>query len=204
MPPPQRLLSTRLRGFVCKSCLSKLQPPQRQYLPLLARTFASDNKLKKRKQALDIPVTVRYFEQTEDGVRTELKDEDDDDEVYTETVMQQLKEIEEETGRTMYELNDEDLQRILQATMPKLEPENTEGLLLNPFMGPGDPAEIEKKALASAAAHAEIQAKINFINSFDLENLSQEDRIRLRERLLKSQNKGMAARNMLLLLLTKL
>ncbi|KUJ24049.1 uncharacterized protein LY89DRAFT_712987 [Mollisia scopiformis] len=184
MPPPQHLLSPRLRGFVCKSCLSKLRAPRRQQLPWVTRTYASDDKPKRRKGAWDLPHgTVRYFEQTRDGVRTELKDEEDDDDAeFTESVKEQLRQLEERTGKTMYDLDEQDLQDILHGTLANTQEED-------PLKGFPDPAEIEKDLTAMAAHNQDIQAQMDLINSFDLENLSEEDRVRLREGLLGSVKK---------------
>lgn len=192
MPPPQHFLSNRLRGYVCKSCLSKLRAPWRQQLPWTLRTFATDDRPKKGKGAWDLPHgTVRYFEQTPDGVRTEIKDNEDD--AFTESLRKHLQILEERTGKGVNDLEEEDLQNLLRATLVDAQGEDALGELFgDPSLDPQAQAELKKALEAMTAQDEEMKSQIEFINSFDLNNLSDQDRSRLREELLKSVKKGMA------------
>lgn len=197
MPPSQRLLSTRIRGFVCKSCLSKLHAPRRQQLPWAIRTFASDDK--PRKGVWDLPHgSVRYFEQTPDGARTEIKDEEDDE--YTESVRKRLRELQERTGKTVDDLDDQDLQELLRGTLADTQGEDAVRTLFEDDPSQ-DPAEVENILKEMAAHDQELQAGIDLIKSYDLENLSDEDRVRLREAVLASVKNGMKKRYIALKLL---
>ncbi|KAH6666637.1 hypothetical protein B0J14DRAFT_196294 [Halenospora varia] len=89
MPPPQPFLASRIGGFVCKSCLSKLRNPRPQRGAWLSRSLASDQRppsrpnRSKKSLASSSPqpepdVTVRFFEQTKDGERKEILDKDEE------------------------------------------------------------------------------------------------------------------------------
>lgn len=190
MPPPQRLLSIRIRGFVCKSCLSKLQIPRRQQIPWIGRRFASDNRPRRPEGAYDLPNgTVRYFEQTPDGVRTEIDDEEDA--AFMESVRKQLKDIENETGRTMDDLEDEDLEKILQNSSLGLEEEDLDDIFEDGSSSLREASELEDALDSMASKNEEMQAQIDLVESIDLDNISEKDRLKLRETLLKSVERGM-------------
>ncbi|KAE8447606.1 hypothetical protein EG329_010577 [Mollisiaceae sp. DMI_Dod_QoI] len=192
MPPPQHLLSNRLRGFVCKSCLSKLQAPQRQQISWTARRFASDDRPRRKKGVWDVPQgTIRYFEQTPDGVRTEIQDDEDD--AFTESVRKQLKELENQTGRTIDDLDEEDIQRILRGLSSESKGGDTLGMLFKDdsldSQDSQDQFEFEKAFETMATQDQEIKAQMDLVDSVDVDNLSAEDRVRLREALLGSVKK---------------
>lgn len=77
MPPTQNLLGYTIRGFVCKTCLSKLRQPLHQKTPQLKRTLASKNRAPKPsrpsafKQAKE-ELSIRYYEETPNGRREEV------------------------------------------------------------------------------------------------------------------------------------
>ncbi|KAL3423542.1 pentatricopeptide repeat domain-containing protein [Phlyctema vagabunda] len=80
MPRPQPVLASKIRGFVCRSCLAKLQA--KPSTPWLARSFANQNSSKAKetqpeKKAPSEP-TFRFFQQTPDGRRIEIQDDEDD------------------------------------------------------------------------------------------------------------------------------
>ena len=89
MPPPQRLLGPRIQGFICRSCLSKLQSPRNQRPPWLSRSTASENGPLKNKQpkskkgshdksAKESEPVIRVWDETPDGVRIERGNEPGD------------------------------------------------------------------------------------------------------------------------------
>jgi hypothetical protein len=104
MPPPQRLLASRLRGFVCRLCLSKLQVPVGQRQPWLSRNIANDNGPPKSKGEspwftyLPEPL-AKYFERDPGG-----DTEPPDDEAFMESLEQSIRDLEEATGRSRQEL----------------------------------------------------------------------------------------------------
>lgn len=187
MPPPQHLLSTRLRGFVCKSCLSKLRAPRGHQIPWTARTFASDDK-PRRKGGWDLPHgTVRYFEQTPDGVRTEIKDDDDD--VSMDRLREKLKEIEERTGKTADDLDAQDLDEILQ----EISPGGDEGALdryLERVLLEQDPTGFEDGSGPMSKEEERIQNQLELINAIDVDNISDKDREILKGMLPQVVQKG--------------
>lgn len=192
MPPPQHLLSTRLRGFVCKSCLSKLRAPRGQQILWTARTFASDDRPRRKKGGLDLPHgTVRYFEQTPDGVRTEIKDDDDD--LSMDRIRDKLREIEEKTGKTADDLDAQDLDDILQEISPGGEEDALDGYLEKVLSEGQDSAEFEDSSEIMSKEEERIQNQLELINSIDVDNISDEDRAMLKGMLLEVAQKGMIA-----------
>ncbi|KAH6709637.1 hypothetical protein BKA61DRAFT_738629 [Leptodontidium sp. MPI-SDFR-AT-0119] len=193
MPPPQHLLASKLRGFVCRSCLSKLQPAQRQRIQWVSRSLTTDN-VHSRQKGVTYPASifeetqgegiaedeaefdeesiiqtlgeelrarrkdaaehatpggvpksaVRYFEETPDGVRKEVKDD-----------------IEEENTLDALERDIEDLK-------------SGTGGLREKLIGDG-----------SSPLADELRAQILEIERVDLENLSETDRQRLRKIVLR-------------------
>ncbi|CZR50526.1 uncharacterized protein PAC_00399 [Phialocephala subalpina] len=185
MPPPQHLLSTRLRGFVCKSCLSKLRAPRGQRIPWTSRTFASDDRPRRKKGGLDLPHgTIRYFEQTPDGVRTEIKDGDDDGAM--DKLREKLKEIEERTGKTADDLDAQDLDDILQEISPGEEGDALfDRYLENALSNEQGSAELGDDSETMSEEEQRMQNQLELINSLDVDNLSDEDRLMLRKMLLE-------------------
>jgi hypothetical protein len=109
MPPPQNLLAFRLRGYVCRSCLLKIQSPQKQKVPWLSRSVTSSHhtsksKSKQKPSALSNSSSneaskFKVFEEAPDGTRTEVETEDD---TYDETLLAALDStIEELDARSL-------------------------------------------------------------------------------------------------------
>lgn len=188
MTAPQRLLSSRIRGFVCKSCLSRLQASRQPRLPVAARGFASTPQ--SRKGIWDTPLgTVRYFDQDENGVRTEITEEDDE---LVDTLRTKLQKIEETTGKTMDDLDEDDLQNLLKEISAESKgATDPDGFLEGGLPDTKDDTEAEQALDVMTKQHTEVQSRLDFINSFDLENLSDDDRDTLRAGLLGSPNEGM-------------
>ncbi|KAF4625211.1 hypothetical protein G7Y89_g12958 [Cudoniella acicularis] len=109
MPPPQPFLAYRLGGFVCKSCLSKIRTLQRRPLPWLARSITNNQGPKPPKRGTSPPsqhgATVRYFEETPDGDRRELIDEDLD--AYIESMGPGFKEFEAHQRNILHSTKDD-------------------------------------------------------------------------------------------------
>lgn len=92
MPPPHHIISPSLRGFVCRSCLSKLYISQRRppWLTRSLRTVTAPPRTKKHKQDNSHPreriesrgpieSSIRYFDETPDGDRREVSNEKDEE-----------------------------------------------------------------------------------------------------------------------------
>jgi hypothetical protein len=112
MPPSQSttILSSRLRGFVCRSCFLSLQKPQRplpQWLSRTAHHGAKKARVPKHKGNKQIPSSkpsdpepvIRHFEQTPDGRRVELPDKDPAAESLQETIGSIIGNLDEELDR---------------------------------------------------------------------------------------------------------
>ena len=114
MPPSQPTSISRIRGYVCKSCLLRLERPLRRPPPWLSRTFTSDDgtpKSRLSKVNKSIPRRheirnddIRYFEETPDGERREVEDEDADEELLRETVEATLRNFDDVMGQKSKEL----------------------------------------------------------------------------------------------------
>jgi hypothetical protein len=164
MPPSQPFVTSRIRGFVCGSCLSQLRKPRRPRTPWLVRNVASGRPSRitapkgKKKNADPI---IRYFDQTPDGIRRELE-EDTEEQAMLKDVEEQIRMFEE----------------------PHLEQEEF------------DPESLVQQGLkeydiseSMKASMEEIKAQME--NVSDLENLSEEERTKLRSRLLNLDTEGM-------------
>jgi len=114
MPPSQPIFASRIRGYVCKSCLLRLQKPLRRQPPWLSRSFTSDNAASKprlSKANKTIPqghethdAEIRYFEETPDGDRREVGAEDAEEELLRETVEATLRNFDDVMGKKSKEL----------------------------------------------------------------------------------------------------
>lgn len=87
MPPPQPVLASRFPGFVCRSCLSKSKGQRATpWLPRNVTSKASPSKTENDREkktisnlsALPPPQqpSFRFFEETPDGTRREVKGDD--------------------------------------------------------------------------------------------------------------------------------
>ncbi len=188
MPPPQHLLASRIRGFVCKSCLQKLQAPQRQRLLWASRNISTSvARLKGANKDID----VKIWDEARDGSRTELNDAVEDmqeiGKEYGISVEQTIRELERESGKTMDDLVDEDegdLQDAMNNRMQKLWKEKDISADL-----PSDP---ELDMLAESTAR--VQHQLELIRKFsggNIHTMSEENKVRLREALLAPVKKNM-------------
>lgn len=122
MPPPHKLLTSSIRGFVCNSCRAKLQIPLRA--PPLSRNLTAQSSLlqsegRKHKQSPpksqadqsqtaqtaqeELPV-VRWFDETPDGVRTEAKEDPEEAELI-ESLQDAVKHLKEDIGGVAEEVD---------------------------------------------------------------------------------------------------
>ncbi|PBP26948.1 pentatricopeptide repeat protein [Diplocarpon rosae] len=220
MPPPQHVLAFNIRGFVCRSCISKPPISPRQRSRFKPRNFAtgpiptrqrrasekSKPAIREKKEKIDdealdseddldeatildaleaevrerrkdlaeygpsrqggVPKnTVKYFEETLDGTRTE--DEDDfDDEANLEALETEIRDLKED-------INDE-----------------TGGFLKS--------LHAKRYGKGSEAANPladSIRAQLAELKKYDLKNLSDDDRLRLREVFLKDRKQDMSSTN---------
>jgi hypothetical protein len=179
MPPSQRLLAPRIQGFVCRSCLSKLQSPRYQRPPWLSRSVASETghrakEPKVKKDSHDQPganseSVVRIFDQTPDGMRTEVGSEPGD-EAFLESLQSAMEDMRKEMvaeGETE-EIDEEELQeRVVGRHMQ------------NMVQGDGM-VDILAKELESQME--EIGAEVDRrLENVDMENMSVEGRSKIRE-----------------------
>jgi hypothetical protein len=113
MPPPHNLLTSSIRGFVCNSCRAKLQIPSRA--PRLSRSLTAQSSLlqsesRKHRQSPpksqsdqsqtaqeELPV-VRWFDETPDGVRTEVKEDPEEAELI-EHLQDAVKHLKDDIGQ---------------------------------------------------------------------------------------------------------
>lgn len=184
MPPPQSFLTSRIRGFICRSCLSKLQVPQQQRIQWLSRNVTSDNGPSRRKGGSKQPVqeeaVVKYFDQTPDGNRTEIQ-EDPEEEAIIESLTSTIRDLENRTGQSLESLleNPDGLEGIL--------PEDPDGDIgiWSDASGEADPLE------ALTLQNKELEARIRRLeNVTSSKSLSLENGLKIRETLLKASADG--------------
>ncbi len=186
MPLPQHLLSSRVRVYVCRSCLSKVQAPQRQKIPWFSRRISTSvARLRGEGKNVDQEPTVRFWDQAPDGTRREIKienEEDEDGREFAQHLEQSMRDLEQETGKSIAELVDEDDENV-EAMMGKKMHEILErGKKQLPF----DMPSAEELDILREQTE-QMQAQLNIIQQFggaDIKNISEEDRLKLREALL--------------------
>ena len=105
MPPPQHILASRLRGYVCRSCLLKILSPPKQKISWLSRHFAhSRQSLRSERDVQTFPnpkSTFKIFEEATDGTRTEVEGDDAEDEVLMEALDVTIRELEAKSGKAL-------------------------------------------------------------------------------------------------------
>lgn len=160
---------------MCRSCLSKLQVPQRHRPAFAIQSFATDNGSTKQKGATGAPPrpTVRYFDETPDGVRKEIPD-DIDEESLIKALEDEIGPLPEGAAEAAANMDEEDMQSIQED---------------GPFSLPiGDWVDAALKP--NFAQEEELKALAQEIASVDLNNITKEDRSRLRKLLLKDTVNG--------------
>jgi hypothetical protein len=177
MPPPHRFLAPRLRGYVCRACLSKSQVPRRQPSLWLSRRNASNARAPPQSKGvirqvdlLEPEPEIREFEQTADGTRIEVRDDP------LKEIEDEIRDIEKQEGKSIEELvGPVDFESFLE--------DDAEQISYDPIMG---------DTLAAVTKRTEeLEAMVERINSIsDFSTLSTEGRSKLREELLNSVAAG--------------
>ncbi|KAG4433551.1 hypothetical protein IFR05_010976 [Cadophora sp. M221] len=195
MPPPQHLLASKIRGFVCRSCLSKLQPPQRQRIQWVSRSLTTDN-VHSRQKGGTYPPSI--FEETHGEDRAE-----DEAEFYDESIIQTLeeevrarrKDAAEHGGvpKSAFRYFEETPDGVREEVKDDIEEENTLAALEREIedlkSGTGGLRE-RLVGDGSSPLADELRAQILEIERVDLENLSEADRLRLRKIVLRGLESG--------------
>ncbi len=134
---------------------------------------------------VDQEPTVRFWDQAPDGTRREIKienEEDEDGREFAQHLEQSMRDLEQETGKSIAELVDEDDENV-EAMMGKKMHEILErGKKQLPF----DMPSAEELDILREQTE-QMQAQLNIIQQFggaDIKNISEEDRLKLREALL--------------------
>jgi hypothetical protein len=95
MPPPRHLLAPRLPGFICRSCLSRLEPTRKQRPPWLIRnatTKAGPSQRGNKPPGMEEEKIVRYFDETPDGDRREVP-EYGEEEAFLDSMSAEMEEM---------------------------------------------------------------------------------------------------------------
>lgn len=167
MPPPRPLIPTRTPGFICRSCLLRLDAPRRQRPPppWLVRN-ATNGRGNPPPQRGTRPsaekkasVTVRYFEETPDGDRREVSG--DPEEALLDSMRPELDEIDKRNKAILGRdgVADEDMEDAIQGKIDQEE----------------DTRDIEM-------ANNDLESLISRIRAIsDKEVVTPEDRVKIRE-----------------------
>jgi hypothetical protein len=173
MPPQHRFLASRLQSYVCRACLSKSKVSLRQRPQWLSRNATNGRgplRSKGTSQQIDQEADVRYFEQAPDGTRVEID--------MLREFEKQIQDYEKDAGKSIEDL---------------LGPVDFEGLLnAHGEIEPLDPIEDESMAALDKETE-ELEALMERLDHTDLGSLSAEDRLKLREELLKLGTTGINA-----------
>jgi hypothetical protein len=169
MPPQHRFLASRLRGYVCRACLFKSQGTLRRQPLWLSRNASHGRKPLRSKganQPVDQEPDFRFFDQRPDGTRVEIDP--------LKAMEAELQDYQKENGKSI-----EDLVR----------PVDFESFLND--HGQHEPHHPMSESLAAMAKSTEeLEALVERLDNIDINSLSTEDRLKLREELLKSAMAG--------------
>jgi hypothetical protein len=171
MPPPQQLLVSGTRGFVCRACLSKLRGPRPERLQWSYRRNITNGKGPSRPwesgQAQEPAVTFRLWEETPDGKRVEIQPEppaEEDDDGSSEQPV-------DSEGNPLGDINDP-------ATRDRIVKEarnaTTKFMESSTFK---DPVKAETDL-------QDMKAFIDKVSKMDLDNLTPEERVKLRQEIM--------------------
>lgn len=176
MPPPHRILASRLRGYVCRACLSKSQFALQQKPPWLSRNATNGRRRRSRSRGAQEDVDrqipeIRLFEQTPDGRRVEIKLDDP-----LEGVEEMFREYEKDKDKSMEELG------------APLDFESFQN-------GNGDHnahlLDVDESLTDFDKDDEELDALMERLDNIDFNKLSSEDRAKLREEVLRTATNGM-------------
>ncbi|KAF7949862.1 uncharacterized protein EAE97_003371 [Botrytis byssoidea] len=182
MPPPPTNFTSSIRGFVCKSCRTKLQIPPRA--PWLSRHFTAQKAplrsidrggkvppLASKTETQQLEQTdepfYKYYDETPDGVRTEAQADPEEEELL-EGLQEAVREIKEDIG----EVSAEELEEVNEDEEPSLHMEEWEDAM---------DAKIER-----------LQAEVDRLEGITNKPgpMSEEDRQQIRNYFLKSVEEG--------------
>lgn len=191
MPPPHHFLAPRLRGYVCKACLSRLQVTRRGGPIWLSRNASSgrwSSLWKKVNPQTDQPEPViREFIQTPDGVRREIQED------YLKEIGDEIKRQKTGQGLPIDDLidddeleellHDEDAREQLDEMLQDADEEFSEEILESMF---GETMEAMTKTGDELEALTDRLEKAS-----EEESLSPDEISRIREELLQDITAGM-------------
>ncbi|KAK0118780.1 hypothetical protein ONS95_007662 [Cadophora gregata] len=191
MPPPQSLLASKLRGFVCRSCLSKLQGYHRRRMQWASRSLTTDTVHSGTKEATH-PASTSFGE-TQDELESEFNEGSIIEALSQEVRLRRKDAVEHSVPKSTVRFFEETPDGSREEIQDGLDEENTldalekeiEGLktdtggLMEKLVG-GDPSQPGRSPLAD-----ELRAQIMEMERLDLKNLSEADRLRLRSIILK-------------------
>lgn len=173
MPPQHRFLASRLQSYVCRASLSKSKVTLRQQPQWLSRNATNRRaplRSKESSQQIDQEPDVRYFEEAPDGTRVEID--------MLKDFEKQIQDYEKDAEKSIEDL---------------LGPVDFEGLLnAHGELEHLDPMEHESMAALDKETE-ELEALVERLENTDLSSLSAEDRVKLREELLKLGTTGIHA-----------
>ncbi|KAL2065096.1 hypothetical protein VTL71DRAFT_4236 [Oculimacula yallundae] len=196
MPPPQHLLASKIRGFVCRSCTLKLQGPPRQRTPWVSRSLTTQAVKSRRKGATQ---STAHYEETPSEDQADLGPEFDEASILEsleEEIRARRKDaaehgpstpggvpksavryFEETPDGVRTEVADDVDENALDAMEKDLEDLKSDtDVLMERLLG----GNTESSPLAD-----DLRARILEIEKADLNNLSEDDRLRLRNRILQ-------------------
>ena len=196
MPPPQHLLASKIRGFVCRSCLSKLQGPQRRRIQWTSRSLTTDT-LHARPKGATYPASTTV-EEAPDELEPEFNEESIIEALEEEVRLRRkdavehgvpkssVRYFEETPDGTREEIQDgveeENRLGILEREIEELKSDT--GGLMEKLLG-NDPSQPGSSPLAD-----ELRAQIMEMARVDLNNLSEVERQRLRSIVLEGSDSG--------------
>ena len=189
MPPPQPFFTSRISGFVCRSCLSQLRKSHRPRIPWLVRSSTSSGPSRKKAPKGKIESAtpfIKYFEEDSEGRRREIRDEEHAENAAILESLEERMRIMEEAGEDFGEEIKELEEEYAKYGTISLGDEQEGGLEEGEFR----PEDLLKQSLQDFELSQGMKAsleemKSQMANASQLGSLSQEERMKLRERLLK-------------------
>ncbi|KAG4426591.1 hypothetical protein IFR04_000022 [Cadophora malorum] len=194
MPPPQHLLASKIRDFVCRSCLSKLQGPKQRRIQWTSRSLTTDT-LHARLKGATYPASTTV-EEAPDELEPEFNEESIIEALEEEVRLRRkdavehgvpkssVRYFEETPDGTREEIQDgvEEENRLgaLEREIEELKSET--GGLMEKLLG-NDPLQPGSSPLAD-----ELRAQIMEMERVDLKNLSELERQRLRSIVLEGSD----------------
>ncbi|PVH88603.1 hypothetical protein DL98DRAFT_648704 [Cadophora sp. DSE1049] len=189
MPPPQHLLASKIRGFVCRSCLSKLQAPQRRRIQWISRSLTTATLHSSLKSAT-YPASTS-FEETQDEIEPDFDEESIIEALEEEVRFRRKDAVEHGVPKSSVRYFEETPDGNREEIQDGLDEENKLGALEREIEDlKSDTGGLMEKLLGgnqpgSSPLADELRAQIMEMERVDLKNLSETDRLRLRSIILK-------------------